>query len=35
MIINNLEIIRWSQREIKVNEYKQFYNTLTINERFS
>ena len=30
-----LEIIRLSQREIKVNEYNQFYNTLIINERFS
>ena len=35
LIINYLEIIKWMQREIKVNEYKQFYNTLTINERFS
>ena len=35
LIINYLEIIKWMQREIKVNEYKQFYNTLTIDERFS
>ena len=35
LIINILEIIRLSQREIKVNEYNQFYNTLIINERFS